>query len=157
MDANDEVIDLRSSLSCILAKFRQTRNWTARGARACKELKKGPRRAPSVALHLQVRVLAGVPGHFIFGRGRDRSERSHLVPIVEFNGGSWRSNLKFLRKGQRSTCGRLRGVVNVRILSGSGGGGRRSFPRHLFFLSFVFLSCPTSTFTLPQNGPLSRT
>ena len=38
---------------------------------------------------------AGVPGHYIFGRGRDLSERTHLVHIVEFNGPSWRSNLAF--------------------------------------------------------------
>ena len=38
---------------------------------------------------------AGVPGHYIFGRGRDRSERTHLVHIVEYDGESWRSNLAF--------------------------------------------------------------
>jgi GrpB-like predicted nucleotidyltransferase (UPF0157 family) len=38
---------------------------------------------------------AGVAGHFIFGRGRDRSERTHLVHVVEFNGNSWRANLAF--------------------------------------------------------------
>ncbi|MCB0050424.1 MAG: GrpB family protein [Caldilinea sp.] len=38
---------------------------------------------------------AGVPGHYIFGRGRDLSERTHLVHLVEFNGPSWRSNLAF--------------------------------------------------------------
>lgn len=38
---------------------------------------------------------AGVPGHFVFGRGRDRSERTHLVHVVEYNGDSWRSCLKF--------------------------------------------------------------
>jgi GrpB-like predicted nucleotidyltransferase (UPF0157 family) len=38
---------------------------------------------------------AGVTGHFIFGRGRDRSERTHLVHVVEFNGESWRTNLAF--------------------------------------------------------------
>lgn len=38
---------------------------------------------------------AGVPGHYIFGRGRDLSERTHLVHIVEFDGQSWRSNLAF--------------------------------------------------------------
>ena len=38
---------------------------------------------------------AGVPGHHIFGRGRDRSERTHLVHVVEFDGGSWRSSLAF--------------------------------------------------------------
>ena len=38
---------------------------------------------------------AGVPGHFIFGRGRDRTERTHLIHIVEYNGESWRTNLSF--------------------------------------------------------------
>jgi len=38
---------------------------------------------------------AGVPGHFIFGRGRDQSERTHLVHVVEFDGEPWRSNLAF--------------------------------------------------------------
>ena len=38
---------------------------------------------------------AGVPGHHIFGRGRDRSERTHFVHVVEFRGESWRSNLAF--------------------------------------------------------------
>ena len=38
---------------------------------------------------------AGVPGHHIFGRGRDRSERTHLVHVVEFNGEPWRWNLAF--------------------------------------------------------------
>lgn len=46
---------------------------------------------------------AGVPGHFIFGRGRDGSERTHLVHIVELDGESWRSSLAFrdaLRRDQ---------------------------------------------------------
>jgi GrpB-like predicted nucleotidyltransferase (UPF0157 family) len=36
---------------------------------------------------------AGVPGHHVFRRGCDRSERTHLVHVVEFNGQSWRSGL----------------------------------------------------------------
>ena len=38
---------------------------------------------------------AGVPGHYIFGRGRDRTERTHLVHIVEYQGESWRGSLAF--------------------------------------------------------------
>jgi GrpB-like predicted nucleotidyltransferase (UPF0157 family) len=38
---------------------------------------------------------AGVPGHYIFGRGRDRTERTHLVHVVEFQGESWRGSLAF--------------------------------------------------------------
>jgi GrpB-like predicted nucleotidyltransferase (UPF0157 family) len=36
---------------------------------------------------------AGVPRHHIFGRGRDTSDRTHLVHIVEFLGDEWRLNL----------------------------------------------------------------
>jgi GrpB-like predicted nucleotidyltransferase (UPF0157 family) len=36
---------------------------------------------------------AGVPGHYIFGRGRDSSERTHLAHIVDFLGEEWRISL----------------------------------------------------------------
>jgi len=36
---------------------------------------------------------AGVPGSYVFGRGRDLSERTHLVHLVEWMGPSWVSNL----------------------------------------------------------------
>jgi GrpB-like predicted nucleotidyltransferase (UPF0157 family) len=36
---------------------------------------------------------AGVPGHYIFGRGRDSTERTHLVHVVEFLGEEWCGNL----------------------------------------------------------------
>jgi GrpB-like predicted nucleotidyltransferase (UPF0157 family) len=38
---------------------------------------------------------AGVPEHYIFGRGRDRTERTHLVHVVEYQGASWRGSLAF--------------------------------------------------------------
>jgi len=38
---------------------------------------------------------AGVPGHHIFGRGRDPTERTHLVHVVEFLGEEWCGNLAF--------------------------------------------------------------
>lgn len=38
---------------------------------------------------------AGVPGHHIFGRGRDSTERTHLVHVVEFLGEEWCGNLAF--------------------------------------------------------------
>lgn len=52
-------------------------------------------KAPLESLGYDYAENAGVPGHYIFGRGRDPSERTHLVHIVEFNGDSWRSNLAF--------------------------------------------------------------
>jgi GrpB-like predicted nucleotidyltransferase (UPF0157 family) len=38
---------------------------------------------------------AGIPEHYIFGRGRDRMERTHLVHVVEYQGESWRGSLAF--------------------------------------------------------------
>lgn len=50
---------------------------------------------PLLALGYDYAASAGVPGHHIFGRGRDRSERTHLVHVVLFDGQSWRENLAF--------------------------------------------------------------
>jgi GrpB-like predicted nucleotidyltransferase (UPF0157 family) len=36
---------------------------------------------------------ADIPGHHVFGKGRDTTERTHLLHVVEFMGESWRSNL----------------------------------------------------------------
>ena len=48
---------------------------------------------PLEALGYDYAANAGVPGHFIFGRGRDSTERTHLVHVVEFLGETWRTNL----------------------------------------------------------------
>jgi hypothetical protein len=40
-------------------------------------------RAPLEALGYDYAAQAGVPGHHIFGRGRDFTERTHLVHVVE--------------------------------------------------------------------------
>jgi GrpB-like predicted nucleotidyltransferase (UPF0157 family) len=50
---------------------------------------------PLISLGYDHAAHAGVPGHYIFGRGRDGTERTHLAHIVEFDGQSWRSNLAF--------------------------------------------------------------
>lgn len=52
-------------------------------------------RAPLLGLGYDHAVNAGVEGHHVFGRGRDGSERTHLVHVVEYLGKSWRSNLAF--------------------------------------------------------------
>ena len=50
---------------------------------------------PLLALGYDYAENAGVPGRHIFGRGRDRSERTHLLHVVEFGAESWTSNLAF--------------------------------------------------------------
>lgn len=50
---------------------------------------------PLIGLGYDYAAQAGVPGHHIFGRGRDLTERTHLVHVVEHGGVSWTSNLAF--------------------------------------------------------------
>ena len=50
-------------------------------------------KAPLEGLGYDYAANAGVPGHHIFGRGGDPTERTHLVHIVEFLTDEWRLNL----------------------------------------------------------------
>jgi len=50
-------------------------------------------RAPLESLGYDYALNAGVPGHHIFGRGRDRTERTHLVHVVKHLGPSWCTGL----------------------------------------------------------------
>ena len=50
---------------------------------------------PLLALGYDYAAHAGVPGHHIFGRGRDPTERTHLLHIVDLDGPSWGPNLAF--------------------------------------------------------------
>jgi GrpB-like predicted nucleotidyltransferase (UPF0157 family) len=52
-------------------------------------------RAPLEGLGYDYAENAGVPGHHVFGRGRDGTERTHLVHVVDFLGDEWRLNLAF--------------------------------------------------------------
>lgn len=52
-------------------------------------------KAPLESLGYDYAEHAGVPDHFIFGRGRDRSERTHLVHVVEYSSTTWRDSLAF--------------------------------------------------------------
>ena len=51
--------------------------------------------ASLIALGYDYAANAGVAGHHIFGRGRDLTERTHLVHVVLFGGESWVQNLAF--------------------------------------------------------------
>ncbi len=50
---------------------------------------------PLESLGYDYAAQAGVPGHYMFGRGRDLTERTHLVHVVEFDGPSWQHSLAF--------------------------------------------------------------
>jgi GrpB-like predicted nucleotidyltransferase (UPF0157 family) len=52
-------------------------------------------RAPLEALGYDYAENAGVPGSQIFGRGRDSSERTHLLHLVEHGGRSWLAAIAF--------------------------------------------------------------
>jgi hypothetical protein len=46
-------------------------------------------RLPLEKLGYDYAEKAGVPGHHIFGRGRDLTERTHLLHVVRYLGTSW--------------------------------------------------------------------
>ena len=50
-------------------------------------------RPPLEKLGYDYAEKAGVPGHHIFGRGRDLTERTHLVHVVKYLGSSWTTDL----------------------------------------------------------------
>jgi GrpB-like predicted nucleotidyltransferase (UPF0157 family) len=50
-------------------------------------------KAPLEQLGYDYAVHAGVPRGHIFGRGRDSTERTHLVNVVEYLSDEWTSNL----------------------------------------------------------------
>ena len=52
-------------------------------------------RAPLERLGYDYVADAGVPLHYIFGRGRDTTERSHLLHIVDIDSDEWYGNLAF--------------------------------------------------------------
>jgi GrpB-like predicted nucleotidyltransferase (UPF0157 family) len=52
-------------------------------------------KAPLEALGYDYAAHAGIPNDFVFGRGRDRTERTHLVHVVEYGGEQWRNALAF--------------------------------------------------------------
>jgi GrpB-like predicted nucleotidyltransferase (UPF0157 family) len=52
-------------------------------------------KAPLEALGYDFAEHAGIPNDFVFGRGRDQTERTHLVHVVEHGGELWRNVLVF--------------------------------------------------------------
>ncbi len=85
-----KALSITGRLLCV--GFALSRSWTSwwesrrsRNGNGCKPALEG--------LGYDYAEGAGVPGHYIFGRGRDRTERTHLVHVVEFAGESWRGEL----------------------------------------------------------------
>ena len=69
---------------------------------------------------------AGVPEHYIFGRGRDRTERTHLVHVVEYQGESWRGSLAF-RDALRRDAGLRESYAQEKARAAAAAGNRASY------------------------------
>lgn len=52
-------------------------------------------KAPLELLGYDYAEHAGIPNDFVFGRGRDKTERTHLVHVIEYRGELWRNALAF--------------------------------------------------------------
>jgi GrpB-like predicted nucleotidyltransferase (UPF0157 family) len=81
-------------------------------------------RDPLESLGYDYAANAGVPDHHIFGRGRDSTERTHLLHIVEFLGESWRTNLALRDALRRDACLRARYVEVKELAVALSPGGR---------------------------------
>ena len=55
----------------------------------------GKCKAPLERLGYDYAAHAGIPNDFVFGRGRDKTERTHLVHVIEYGGELWRNVLSF--------------------------------------------------------------
>lgn len=55
----------------------------------------GKCKAPLESLGYDYAEHAGIPNDFVFGRGRNNTERTHLVHVVEYGGEQWRYALAF--------------------------------------------------------------
>jgi GrpB-like predicted nucleotidyltransferase (UPF0157 family) len=52
-------------------------------------------KVPLESLGYEFIVSAGIPHHQIFSRGRDQSERTHILHIVDYDSNEWSLNLAF--------------------------------------------------------------
>jgi GrpB-like predicted nucleotidyltransferase (UPF0157 family) len=52
-------------------------------------------KVPLEALGYGFIANAGIPRHYIFGRGRDDTERTHILHIVDYDTDEWSLNLAF--------------------------------------------------------------
>ena len=52
-------------------------------------------KAPLEALGYDYAEHAAIPNDFVFGRGRDKTERTHLIHVIEYGGELWRNALAF--------------------------------------------------------------
>ena len=90
---------------------------------------------PLLGIGYDLSKTADIPGHFVFGRGRDTTERTHLLHIVEFMGESWRSNLA-IRDALRSDPALCREYLAAKEAAVAGAPlGRARY--HAFKRSFI--------------------
>jgi GrpB-like predicted nucleotidyltransferase (UPF0157 family) len=84
-------------------------------------------RSPLESLGYDYAANAGVPGHYIFGRGRDSSERTHLVHVVEFLGHEWRINIALREALRRDPSLRTRYIEEKERAAGAAPEGRARY------------------------------
>ncbi len=95
---------------------------------------------------------AGIPGHHIFGRGRDSTERSHLVHVVEFLGEEWLTNLALRDTLRGDGCLRARYIeVKERAAAASPEGRVRYNELKGPFLAKVKASLNTGPNAIPPQ------
>ena len=82
---------------------------------------------PLLALGYDYAADAGVPDHYIFVRGRDRTERTHLLHVVDFAGPSWGPNLAFRDALRTDASLRATYLANKQRAVATAPGGRANY------------------------------
>jgi GrpB-like predicted nucleotidyltransferase (UPF0157 family) len=84
-------------------------------------------KAPLEALGYDFVADAGIPRHYIFGRGGDASERTHILHIVDYNTEEWSLNLAFRDALRNDTELRTRYIVEKERAAAAAPEGRARY------------------------------
>jgi len=91
---------------------------------------------------------AAIPGHHIFARGRDSTERTHILHVVELNSAYWRIPLDF-RNALRADPRLCAKYVEVKELAARQAPDSRA--RYIELKARFFEELKTRPLTLPES------
>lgn len=84
-------------------------------------------KAPLEALGYDFVADAGIPRHYIFGLGRDATERTHILHIVDYNTEEWSLNLAFRDALRRDAALRAKYTVEKERAAAAAPEGRARY------------------------------
>jgi GrpB-like predicted nucleotidyltransferase (UPF0157 family) len=84
-------------------------------------------KAPLESLGYDFVANAGIPRHYIFGRGKDLTERTHILHIVDYNTEEWSLNLAFRDELRRDPALRAKYIAEKERAAAAAPEGRARY------------------------------